>query len=90
MNDELAAAIERIEMLVTTIEADCLDPRLAVQLVELFARGERLCAAGKTLAAGRVDSSGAWAAAGDKTTASWLARTTGTSVADAIGTIQTA
>jgi hypothetical protein len=90
MNDELAAAIDRIEALVTTVDADCLDPRLAVQLVGLFARGERLCAAGKTLAAGRVDSSGAWAAAGDKTTAAWLARTTGTSVADAIGTIQTA
>ena len=90
MYEQLVAAVDQIETIVGSLEPDCLDAKLAVRLVELFGRGERLCSAGKTLAVARVDSSGAWSAGGDKGCAAWLARKTGTSLGEAIGVVDTA
>ena len=59
-------------------------------MVELATRGERLFGALKTLAARRVCESNAWRAQGERTAAHWLARNTGTSVGQAITTLETA
>jgi hypothetical protein len=69
---------------------DELDPgsltgREAAELVEGFARIERLACAGRVLCARRVSGTGLWRSNGDRTPAHWLARTSGTSVGEAIG-----
>ena len=61
-------------------EPECLDAAVAAELVEEFARGERLCAAGKALAARRVEATGTWRAEGYRSAAHWLANTSGVTV----------
>jgi hypothetical protein len=56
----------------------------AAELVTLFARGERLCAAGKTVAARRAADANQHQCAGHKTPALWLAEVTGESLGEAI------
>jgi hypothetical protein len=83
--------------MVTTLEAVVrhLDPvtltsDAAVELVELAARGERLCGALKALAARRVAESNVWRGSGERSAAHWLARRSGTSVGQAMQTLETA
>ena len=56
--------------------------------VELFSVGEKICAAGKALAARRVAESGSWRRSGDRSAAHWLARRSGSSVGQAAGTLE--
>src|SRR2546428_507094 len=72
-----------------------LDPRSfsdaeAMELVEVFAEGERLCAAGKAFAARRVERSKAWQGQGHRSAAHWMAEQTGVSVGQAVGALETA
>ncbi len=62
----------------------------ATRLVEAFAQGERLCAAGKMVAARFVERSGAWRAQGDRSAAHWMAKATGVAVGQAVGSLETA
>ncbi len=73
-----------------SFDPEVLAPDLAVRLVSLFGKGERLCAAGKALAAGRVSSTGAWRKTGERSPAHWMARETGTSVGQATNVLETA
>ncbi|MBA2274827.1 MAG: hypothetical protein H0W21_13150 [Actinobacteria bacterium] len=61
---------------VAALDPEVLDTETATQLVERFARIERLGAAGKAMAAGRVADSGAWRKEGDRSAAHWVARIT--------------
>ncbi|CAN5159642.1 hypothetical protein BH20ACT22_BH20ACT22_04730 [soil metagenome] len=79
-----------IKDVVASLDADTLDGAFASELVEEFAAIERLAAAGKTLCAQRVAKSGAWRRDGDRSPARWMARTTGTSVGNALGVLETA
>jgi hypothetical protein len=83
LRDELHGVVARLE----PVRIDALD---AKWLVEAFAEMERLCAAGKTLAAGRVAGTKVWADCGDRSAAHWLARTSGTSLTAAVGALETA
>ena len=56
----------------------------AAALVDIFSRGERLCAAGKTLAAKRAAEANQHKAGGHRSPAHWLAEVTGESVGEAI------
>jgi hypothetical protein len=56
-------------------------------LVATFSRIERLAAAGKTLAATRAAEANLHHRTGDRSPAEWLARQTGSSTGDAIGTL---
>jgi DNA-directed RNA polymerase specialized sigma24 family protein len=58
--------------------------------VNLFARGERLCAAGKALAARGVDDCRTWQTEGFRSGAHWLATKTGATVGDAERSLRTA
>ena len=88
--DPLAIAQATVARAVRELDPQALDPARAEQLVETFASIERLAAAGKSLAASRVASSGAWRARGERSSADWLARTTGSSVAAARAALDTA
>jgi len=79
-----------IEKGVAALDPEILDTDTAKQLVERFAHIERMSAAGKAMAAGRVADSGAWRKEGDRSAAQWVARTTKTSVGQAVGMLQTA
>jgi hypothetical protein len=79
-----------LEGLVARLEPDLLSATDAAALVEDFAAMERLCAAGKALAARRATDCGAWKRAGERSPAAWLARKSGSSLGTAIGELQTA
>jgi hypothetical protein len=89
--------LDRLEGLVAALRdlLSELDPRNlsgvdAVRLVELFSEGERVCAAGRTLAAGRVQRSPEWSAAGYRTPAQWMAAHTKVTLGQAITALETA
>ncbi|MBA3628914.1 MAG: DUF222 domain-containing protein [Actinobacteria bacterium] len=90
MFEPLADAKAAIKDVVASLDADVLEGAFATELVEEFAAIERLAAAGKTLCAQRVAKSGAWRRDGDRSPARWMARTTGTSVGNALGVLETA
>ena len=71
-----------------------LDPAVlagadAVALLDRFAQGRRLCEAGTTLCAKRVEDANAWQGT-HRSAASWLAARTGESLGSAIATLDTA
>jgi hypothetical protein len=59
-------------------------------LAELFARGEKLCAAGKMLAAKRVADCSTWTGGGARSPEEWLAGLSGSSVGSASAALDTA
>lgn len=90
MFERITRAERLLEEAVATLEPEVLEAKTAARLVETFARMERLCAAGKALAARRVAASGVWRKDGDRSSAHWLARKSGISVGQAVSTIETA
>ena len=86
----LAHAKAAIKDVVATLDPDTLEGAFATELVEEFAAIERLAAVGKALCAQRVAKSGVWRRHGDRSPARWMARTTGTSVGNALGVLETA
>lgn len=85
--EELVAAMR---VAVSALDASRVSASDATKLVELFSEGERLRAAGRTLAAGRVSDSSAWTASGHRTAAHWIASRTRGTVRQAITTLETA
>ena len=61
----------------------------AAELVLMFARVERLCAAGKVLFSDRAAQSTTWRDEGHRSPASWMAEKTGTGVGDALNALET-
>jgi hypothetical protein len=76
--------------LVEQFEPDRYRGEDARVLTELFAWGEKLCATGRALAAARVADTGSWQTSGEPDAASWLARLSGQTPAQAAGAIRTA
>jgi hypothetical protein len=79
----LAAVVDQFDPIAMT-GAD------ARRLAELLARGERVCSAGKMLAARRVDECAAWTGGGARSSEEWLAAVSGTSVGTAVTQLDTA
>jgi hypothetical protein len=75
---------------VASLQPSSLDGASAARLMELFTRAERLCAAARTLLAGRVEESKVWQREGHRTAADWVAAKTGVSSGQAIGVLETA
>jgi hypothetical protein len=86
----LEQAIGVLRRAVIGLEPQYLSTEQAQRLVRLFSEGERVCAAGKTVAARRVERSKAWREQGHRSAAHWMAHETGVSVGQAVGTLQTA
>lgn len=81
--DELAAAVQGLE-------PDRVAGVDAARLVTLFERGERLCAAGKTLMAARAVDCRQWAGKGARSPQEWLSEISGVPVGTAQRTLLTA
>ena len=84
--------VERLGSVVRDFDPHVCEGGLAREYVREFARLERLAGAGKTLALGRVDRTGAWAdgPGASRSVADWLAAETGAPVGDAIRDTDTA
>ena len=80
----LFGAIEAVESFVAGFEPSRYDGEGAAALVTWFSRAERLCSAGKTLAATRAAESNRHVTSGHRSAAEWLAGETGGSVGEAV------
>src|SRR5262245_15845512 len=87
---ELDAVVARLDAVLRDLEPGLVDAAGAARLVDAFARGERLCAAGKAIAAGRVDETGVWRDDGARSGAHWLAARSGATVGEAERALRTA
>ena len=89
--EQVSGAIEILEHVVAELEPVTFDGEHAPWSSPMcFTHGERLSAAGKTFMARRVDDTFAWRRDGHRSSAHWLAATTGVSVGAATATIATA
>ena len=77
MLDELGSLVEQLRLALARFEPGDSGGDEAVQLLRLFAEGERLCAAGKVLAAGRVSETEVWRRVGWRSLADWMAQASG-------------
>ncbi|MGH9013889.1 MAG: DUF222 domain-containing protein [Acidimicrobiia bacterium] len=89
MFPRVRAAIAELEATSRTLDPACLEGRDAAALVELAARGERICAAIKARGARRVDETRVWRDGGHRSAAHWIAATTGETVGAASRTLET-
>src|SRR5262245_4335315 len=88
----------RIDEVIALLEAELrelvpetVDGTQARELVEKFARGERLMAAGKALALRQVAATRSWKQAGSyRDVTAWLASVSGTTIGQAVATVTTA
>jgi hypothetical protein len=87
---ELQTVEDALHAAVRGLDPQCLAGDEAVVVLDLFARCERLCAAGRTLASRRAADSGQWRAAGERSAAHWMARRNGISIGSAATTLETA
>jgi hypothetical protein len=87
---EFQAVIGQLRSALGRLEPRYLSSAETVQLMQLFTEAERLAAAGRTLVSRQVERSGAWRTEGHRTAAHWVAATTGVSVGQAVGTLETA
>ncbi len=85
----LMELVEGMRRYASGFDAAVLAPADAEAVVCLAASIEGMAATLKSLAAARVAEGGAWKAAGERSAAHHLARTTGSSVAQAVETIET-
>jgi Domain of unknown function (DUF222) len=88
--DEVRGAVSQLEEVLRDLDPGRVDGRDAAELLDVFARGERLCAAAKTLLARRVAETGVWREGGHRSAAHWVAETTGETVGAACRAIETA
>jgi Domain of unknown function (DUF222)/HNH endonuclease len=87
---QIRSAVGALEAVSSGLEPWRLGGRDAAGLVELAARGERICASIKALAARRVEATKVWRASGHRSAAHWVAEATGETVGAATRTLETA
>jgi hypothetical protein len=88
--DQLRRAVGDLEAVSRAIDPNCLDGHAASTLVEVAARGERICSAIKALGARRVEETNAWRGGGHRSAAHWVAEATGETVGAAGRALETA
>ncbi|MFN2524684.1 MAG: hypothetical protein ABR505_00230 [Actinomycetota bacterium] len=79
-----------LKQAVAELDPEVLESKTEARLVEEFSEIERVAAAGKALAARRMADSGVWRRDGARSAADWMAQKTGTSVGQAVNTLETA
>jgi hypothetical protein len=90
MFEQIRSALGALEAVSRGLEPWRLDGRDAARLVELAARGERICASIKALSARRVEETKVWRDGEHRSAAHWVAETTGETVGAAARTLETA
>jgi hypothetical protein len=88
--ERLHRAIGDLEAVSRTLDPACLDGPTAASLVEVAARGERICAAIKAFGARRVQDTDVWRKGGHRSAAHWVAEATGETVGAAGRALETA
>jgi len=88
--EQLRRAVGDLEAVSRALDPSCLDGRAASALVEVAARGERICSAIKALGARRVEETNAWREGGHRSAAHWVAEATGETVGAAGRALETA
>jgi Domain of unknown function (DUF222) len=88
--EEVRGAVDALEAVARELDPLRFDGHCAAELLETFARGERLCAAAKSLLARRVEQTKVWREGGHRSAAHWVAEATGTTVGAAARTLETA
>jgi Domain of unknown function (DUF222) len=88
--EQIRSAVGVLEAVARGLEPWRLDGHDATGLVELAARGERICASIKALSARRVEETKVWRESGHRSAAHWIAETTGETVGAATRTLETA
>jgi hypothetical protein len=88
--EQIRSAVGVLEAVARGLEPWRLDGHDATGLVELAARGERICASIKVLGARRVEETKVWREGGHRSAAHWIAETTGETVGAATRTLETA
>jgi len=86
----LAGIIDAVAAYLAGLDLGCVSGDDAARLTEVFARGERLCATGKALAARRAADCSAHERAGARSAEEWLAGLSGSSQRAAQGCLATA
>jgi hypothetical protein len=90
MYSNLQRIASKLRQEVSGFEPERISGPDAARLLEAFATIEKLAAAGKLLAARRVESSNVWRKDGHRSAADMMARKTGTGLGSAINSLQTA
>jgi hypothetical protein len=88
--EQLGSTVAALERTIAEFEPGTLDVTGAKQATDLYARIERLGAAGKLMAARRVEDAVTWKRDGHRSGAHWLASATGVSVGAAMRSLETA
>ncbi|MGH9128734.1 MAG: HNH endonuclease signature motif containing protein [Acidimicrobiales bacterium] len=83
-------AVAGLEETMADFEAGALSGADAAKMVDVFAKGERLCATGKAMCARRATEASVHRREGHRSPAAWLAARTGDSVGDAVAALSTA
>ena len=89
---QVRGATEEIEAVLASLDPDVLDGSVAAEYVEMFARLERLAAAGKTFVARRVVTTRSWSTAdgAHRDATSWMAFVSGTTITHAASVLDVA
>jgi hypothetical protein len=88
--EEVRTAVATLEVVARDLDPALFEGSDAAELLEVFGRGERVCAAARTLLARRVDDTGVWRVRGHRSAAHWVAEATGETVGAACRTLETA
>jgi Domain of unknown function (DUF222)/HNH endonuclease len=88
--EEVRSSVAALETVARELDPGRFDGHDAAELLETFARGERVCAAAKALLARRVEETKVWREGGHRSAAHWVAAATGETVAAATRTLETA
>src|SRR5438094_1420488 len=79
----------QLQVMVQRLDPRSLSDTEAVAALKVLTEAERVCAAGRTILARRLERSKAWHGLGYRSVAHWLAEQTGVSVGQAVGTLET-
>ncbi len=90
MFEEVRTAVAALEAVARDVDPGRIDGHDAADLLELFGRGERVCAAAKVLLVRRVEETKVWRDGGYRSAAHWVAEATGETVGAACRTLETA
>ena len=88
--DRLARVTDQLRGSVSDLDPETLSGTDADRLLAAYAEIERLAAAGRLLAARRVESSNVWRRSGHRSAAAHVAEATGTGIGPAITALETA
>jgi Domain of unknown function (DUF222)/HNH endonuclease len=88
--EEVRSVVAALEGVARDLDPARVDGPGAARLLEVFGRGERVCAAAKALLGRRVDETGVWRGNGHRSAAHWVAEATGETVGAAARALATA